>query len=112
MDLDKRAENITIINNILSGQRSPHLYSNGNVTRLTVRRNLYWDPTSVGEGIRDSSPVMGNPRFTNSAIRDFRLAMGSAAIGKGESLVKVTSDKSGKQRPIGSGYDIGAYEHE
>jgi len=112
VDLDKRAENITIINNILSGQRSPHLYSNGNVTRLTVRRNLYWDPASVGEGIRDSSPVVGNPRFANSAILDFRLAMGSAAIGKGESLVKVTSDKSGKQRPIGSAYDIGAYEHE
>jgi hypothetical protein len=112
MDPDKRAENITIINNILSGQRSPHLYSNGNVTRLTVRKNLYWDPTSVGAGVRDSSPVMGNPRFANSAIRDFRLTMGSAAIGKGESLAKVTADRNGRQRPIGSACDMGAYEHE
>ena len=112
MDLDKRAENITIINNILSGQRSPHLYSNGNVTRLTVRKNLYWDPTSIGAGVRDSSPVMGNPRFANSAIRDFRLATGSTAIGKGESLAKVTTDRNGRQRPIGSACDIGAYEHE
>jgi hypothetical protein len=55
---------------------------------------------------------MGNPRFADPAIRDFHLVMGSAAIGKGESLAKVTTDKDGKQRPIGSGYDIGAYEHE
>jgi len=112
MNPDKQAENIAIINNILSGHRPTHLYSSGKVTHLIVRRNLYWNPTSVGEGVRDSSPVMGNPRFANPAIRDFHPAMGSAAIGKGESLAKVTTDKDGKQRPIGSGYDIGAYEHE
>jgi hypothetical protein len=112
IDPDKRAENIAIINNILSGHRSNHLYSNGNVKHLTVRKNLYWDPTSVGEGVRDSSPIMGNPRFANPAIRDFRLTLGSAAIGKGESLAKVTNDKDGKQRPIGSPYDMGAYERE
>jgi len=109
---DKQAENITIVNNILSDNGSSHLYSNGKVTHLIVRKNLYWNPTSVGEGVRDSSPVMGNPRFANPAIRDFRLAMGSAAIGKGESLAKVTTDRDGKQRPIGSACDMGTYEHE
>jgi hypothetical protein len=109
---DKQVENIAIINNILSSHRSNHLYSNGKVTHLIVRRNLYWNPTSVGEGVRDSSPVMGNPRFANPVIRDFHLAMGSAAIGKGESLAKITTDRDGKQRPIGSADDIGAYEHE
>ncbi len=112
MDPDKRAENVAIINNILSGHRSNHLYSNGNVRHLIVRKNLYWDPTSVGEGVRDSSPVIGNPRFGNSAAGNFHLAMGSAAIGKGEPLSKVTTDKDGKQRPIQSAYDMGAYEHE
>jgi hypothetical protein len=82
------------------------------VTRLVVRRNLYWNPTSVGEGVRDSSPVRGNPLFGNPVVGDFHLSIGSAAIGKGESLAKVTTDKDGKQRPIGSAYDIGAYEHE
>lgn len=109
---DKQAENIAIINNILSNNGSSHLYANGKVTDLVVRRNLYWNPTSVGEGVRELSPVMGNPRFGNPAIRDFHLTMGSAAIGKGESLARVTTDKDGKQRPIGSAYDIGAYEHE
>jgi hypothetical protein len=112
IDPDKRAENIAIINNILSSNRSSHLSSNDNVKHLTVRRNLYWDPTSVGETVRDSSPVMGSPRFGNSAVGDFHLTLGSAAIGKGESLAKVTTDKDGKQRPIGSAYDMGAYEHK
>jgi len=109
---DKQADNITIVNNILSDNGSSHLYSNGKATHLIIRKNLYWNPTSVGKGVRDLSPVMGNPRFANPAIRDFHLAIGSAAIGKGESLAKVPTDRDGKQRPIGSGYDIGAYEHE
>lgn len=112
IDPDKRAENISIINNVLSGNRLSHLYSNDNVKHVTVRKNLYWDPTSFGEGVHDSSPVMGNPRFRNAAVGDFRPTMGSAAIGKGESLAKVATDRNGKQRPIGSACDIGAYEHE
>jgi hypothetical protein len=112
ISLDKQAENITIVNNILSDNGSSHLYSNGKATHLIVRKNLYWNPTSVGEGVGDSSPVMGNPRFSNPAVRDFHLAVGSAAIGKGESLAKVPTDRDGKQRPIGSACDIGAYEHE
>jgi hypothetical protein len=109
---DKKAENIAIINNILSSNGSSHLYSNGNVANLVVRKNLYWNPTSVGAGVRDSSPVMGNPRFSNPAISDFHLALGSAAVGRGESLAKVTADKDGKRRVIGSAYDLGAYEHD
>lgn len=109
---DKQAENITIVNNILSDNGSSHLYSNGKVSDLVVRKNLYWNPTSVGSDVNDSSPVMGNPRFSDPAVRDFHLAVGSAAIGKGESLAKVPTDRDGKQRPIGSAYDIGAYEHE
>jgi hypothetical protein len=112
MHQDRQAQNISIANNILSNNGLSHLYSNGNVRGLIVKKNLYWAPVSVGSGVNDSSPVLGNPRFTDPAMRDFRLAMGSAAIGKGESLAQVTADKDGKQRPVGSAYDIGAYEHE
>jgi parallel beta-helix repeat protein len=108
---DKRAENIAVINNILSDNGSSQIFCNGNVTNLMVKNNLFWNPASVGSGMRDSSPVMGNPRFENPAIRDFRLAMGSAAIGKGECLPRVTTDKDGRPRPTGSGCDIGAYQY-
>jgi serralysin len=109
---DRQAENILIMNNILSNNGLSHLYSNDNVRELVLKRNLYWAPTSVGPGVSDSSPVMGNPRFRNPAMGDFHLAKGSAAIGKGESLGQVTADKDGKQRPVGSSCDMGAYEHE
>jgi hypothetical protein len=109
---DKKAENITIINNILSDNGSSHIFYNGQVTNLVVRRNLYWNPTSVGLGVNDLSPVIGNPLFPNAGTDNFHLKDGSAAIDKGESLIKVVTDKDGKPRPIGSAYDIGAYEHE
>jgi hypothetical protein len=111
MNLDKQAENISLINNILSDNGSSHLYSNGKVTNLIVRKNLYWRPTSGGLGMKDSSPVMGNPLYENAVSGDFHLIRGSAAIDKGESLARVTTDKDGKQRPVGSAYDIGAYEY-
>jgi parallel beta-helix repeat protein len=108
---DKKAENITIINNILSDNGLSQIFCNGKVTNLVLKKNLFWNPASVGSGVNDLSPVMGNPRFANPAIRDFHLAMGSAAIGKGESLARVTTDKDGKPRPFGSGCDIGAYQY-
>jgi parallel beta-helix repeat protein len=108
---DKEAESITIINNILSNNGSSHLSGKGKVTRLVVRKNLYWSPTSVGSDVNDSSPVLGNPLFENAVSGDFHLKDASVAIDKGESLAKVTTDKDGKQRPAGSAYDIGAYEY-
>jgi hypothetical protein len=108
---DKQAENISIINNILSDHGSSHLYSNGKVTHLIVKKNLYWNPASVGAGVHDSSPVMGNPLFANAVAGDFRITNNSAAIGKGERLAKVTTDKDGTPRPIGSGCDIGACQY-
>ncbi len=108
---DKQAQNVAIINNILSDNGSSHLSANGKVTHLVVRRNLYWGPASVGSGVNDSSPVVGNPLFENAVAGDFRLTDGSVAIDKGESLAKVTNDRDGKKRPIGSAYDIGAYEY-
>jgi hypothetical protein len=112
INLDQRAENIFIINNILSNNPSGHIHSDSNETRLLVRRNLYWDPASVGEDVRDSSPVTGSPRFGNPAIRNFYPAIGSAAIGRGEPLVRVPADKDGRQRPAAAAYDIGAYQYE
>ena len=108
---DKQAESITIINNILSDNGSSHIYCNGKVTNLVVRKNLYWNPTSVGSGLNDLSPVMGNPLFADASAGNFHLKDGSAAIDKGESLTKVIADRNGNPRPIGSAYDIGAYEY-
>jgi hypothetical protein len=49
--------------------------------------------------------------FVNPGARDYRLTAGSAAINAGTTLSLVTTDKLGAHRPVGSAYDIGAYEY-
>ena len=59
-----------------------------------------------------SNLAVGPDSFKNGKGGDFRLVEGSAAIDAGEDLSGkgVTHDATGKPRPAGGGYDIGAYE--
>jgi hypothetical protein len=50
-----------------------------------------------------------DPRFVNPATGDYHLALGSPAIDSGTNA-GVTSDLGGQPRPMGHGYDLGAYE--
>lgn len=50
-----------------------------------------------------------DPGFVNNA-NDWHLQKCSSAIDQGITLTGVTSDYDGLPRPIGAGYDIGAYE--
>ncbi len=49
--------------------------------------------------------------FVNPSENDYHLQKESPAIDKGETLANVPHDLDGVSRPIGSGYDIGAYEY-
>ena len=59
-----------------------------------------------------SNLAVGPDSFKNGKGGDFRLVEGSSAIDAGENLSGkgVTHDATGKPRPAGGGYDIGAYE--
>ena len=50
-----------------------------------------------------------DPRFVNPGLGDYHLAADSSAIDNGTDL-GVTMDLDGVKRPIGKGYDVGAYE--
>lgn len=54
--------------------------------------------------------VIGDPKFANGAGYDLRLQSGSPAIDAGTVLTMVPDDFARVARPVGSGYDIGAYE--
>lgn len=82
-------------------------YSNPTVA---LENNLYWPTPPKLYNISDPSPKTGNPLFVNPSIQDFHLQSGSAAIDKGLALTDVPTDKDGIRRPVGSAYDIGAYE--
>ncbi|MCG6869506.1 MAG: DUF5123 domain-containing protein [Gammaproteobacteria bacterium] len=60
-----------------------------------------------GEGNIDAEPL-----FVNAAGGDFHLTAGSPVINSGTSFGAPKIDVDGKPRPGGTGYDMGAYEHE
>lgn len=56
--------------------------------------------------------ISGNPLFMNSAENDFHLTAGSPCIDTGKTAVlEAEKDKDGKKRPVGTAWDMGAYEY-
>lgn len=80
-----------VINNISYGNSGPQIDDNG--INTTLQNNLTTDP-----------------KFVNAAAHDFGLQAGSPAIDKGVTLAEVKTDFTGKTRPEGAAYDIGAFE--
>jgi parallel beta-helix repeat protein len=65
----------------------------------------YQSVTGKGQG-----SVQANPLFVGASQGDFHLQAGSPAIDAGL-YVGLDADLEGSPRPLGSGYDIGAYEY-
>jgi hypothetical protein len=63
---------------------------------------------TVGRGTHDLS---GDPHFVNSAGDNYHLTACSPAIDRGQD-VGVTTDLDGHPRPVGAGFDLGAYEYQ
>jgi hypothetical protein len=96
-----------------------------------IRNNVFYDtdcPTGncfiSGDGTQGSTYILQsnsatvNPNMVNAsttlpASPDFHLTSGSVAIDVGFDLSAsgVTTDFSGNTRPVGNGYDVGAYEY-
>ena len=55
--------------------------------------------------------LTSNPQFVNATTSNFHLQATSPAIDTGSADGSPRFDFDGKLRPIGSGYDIGAYEY-
>ena len=51
-----------------------------------------------------------DPSFVNFSQDDFRLRVDSPAVDSGEAILTVAQDYAGTQRPVGAGWDRGAYE--
>jgi len=54
--------------------------------------------------------ISTNPAFVETALLDYRLTYVSPCINAGATLGTVTNDCIGTPRPLGGGWDIGAYE--
>ncbi len=109
---------INVRNNIFSKNdfnNGIYVYAS-NKANVTASHNLIdaymgrsWnDP--VMEEIRGTSAVEQAPQFVDAAAADFRLSSSSPAIDAGTATGAPATDFTGKNRPVGSGYDLGAYE--
>lgn len=83
------------------------IVSPGGVKDLTDH-NLYFPAKDVDDlGPRSRA---GDPLFLNTLAFDFHLRPGSPAINSGRAIDAIRFDIEGKARPVGTGFDIGAYE--
>src|SRR5206468_12390566 len=75
-------------------------------TNTTSDYNLTGDSTAVGTHSKNNT----NPLFVNATGSNFQLQTGSAAINAGTALTQAPEDRAGVFRPLGTAYDLGAYE--
>lgn len=110
---------IDIKNNILySNQKAGIATYNATGSGVSLTNNIYYGNGSKntfimeGSGIVLSEPgaVQQDPLFVNPGSGDFGLQAGSPAIDTGVTLAQVPTDFTGKARPEGAAYDIGAFE--
>jgi len=109
---------ITIANSIIYGNTNPVLNFGQTYDSLFIKFSIIEGgvqviPSSVrGKMIYDSSNLTSNPLFLGA--NDFRLQIGSPAIGKASLLYNSGYDilDSIRPNPKGSNPDIGAYESE
>ena len=93
-------KNVTVKNNIFAN--NDFNIKAKNVDNLIISHNLYYQPSSVGSGVKDDMPIFANPLFVNPNSGDFSLQKGSPAIDSG---VDIGLPFNGKAP------DLGAYEY-
>jgi predicted outer membrane repeat protein len=74
--------------------------------------NLFFNTiTNTASVTSGGHSLVGDPKFVDSLNGDYHLQFGSAAIDRGVDA-GVYADLDGNPRPVGAGFDIGAYEYQ
>jgi hypothetical protein len=114
---DGGVSNIAIRNNVLAFNASYGVQMDSDCPRaVTIDRNVIHGNRSGGvqggcSGVSTSGGnITSDPRFVDSGRRDYRLARGSPAINRARGDYSLRVDARGRRRPLGGGYDVGAFE--
>jgi chitodextrinase len=107
----------TVKNNIIYDQVGYAIYLLGTTyTGLDIGYNCTYNSNGStprgSSGAQQSTDKWGvNPQFVNPASRDYHLLSNSPCINTGVAIYDNTYDYDLNPRPVGSGWDIGAYEY-
>ncbi|MDD5674361.1 MAG: right-handed parallel beta-helix repeat-containing protein [Chitinivibrionales bacterium] len=119
---------IDIENNIIVGNGDYGIGTSamsGTNNNVTIKNNIVYGNGAVsgvgqldftGINATEQNTIQQDPRFKNGSgtynlSSDYQVQSGSPAINAGVNLPSLTTDFSGNPRPVGAGYDIGAYEY-
>ena len=111
------ATNTKVYNNTVYNNSSTGI-DTANSTGTIIKNNIIYQNgggavNNAGVSVIISNNLMMNPTFVDTSASNFRLQPGSAAIDTAANLTSegVTTDYTGRSRPQGSGFDIGAFEY-
>jgi hypothetical protein len=114
---DEGVSNIAIRNNILAFNAGYGVQMDSDCpTAVSIDRNVIYGNRSGDiqggcSGVSTSGGNIGsNPRFVGARARDYRLSAGSPAINRARPDHSLGFDTRGRRRPLGGGYDVGAFE--
>ncbi len=109
---------VEIVGNSIFGNRSYHEIWVTDTASPIVKNNLIYVTTGTELTLSGSKTGVSNnlitadPKFVSIVNNDFHLLSNSPAIDNGAILeAPYNTDKDGKPRPIGTKWDIGAYEY-
>jgi len=104
------AKDVIIRNNICSensAQIAIQQIDSGGV----VDHNLFYGNNTASGTLYGNDSIIGNPLFTDTIAYNFHLQNNSPAIDNGSSDNAPSFDFENNTRPLGLGFDIGAYEY-
>lgn len=115
---DEGVGNITIRNNILAFNSSYGVQADSTcpIAPVLVDTNVVY---GNGDGSVDRScntinsgagNISSDPRFVRRSQANFQLQTGSPAIDRARADYSPRTDIRGRRRPLGAGYDVGAFE--
>jgi nitrous oxidase accessory protein NosD len=105
------ATNVVVRNNLVSENLSFQIADEGSGAGTVVDHNLIDGFRGDTFEIWGTAPLTGNPHFVSPATRDFRIEPGSAAVDTASASDAVTTDHDRGARPLGAGFDVGAFEY-
>jgi len=105
------ATNIVVRNNIVSQNLSFQISDEGSGAGRVVDHNLIDGFRGDTYEIWGDAPITGDPLFESTTTHDYHLQDGSPAVDTATPTDAPTRDHDRGARPIGSGYDVGAFEY-